>query len=308
VGAIVGPTAVGKSAVALAVARALEAEIVSIDSMQIYRGMDIGTDKPSPEARREVPHHLVDVVNPSHDLTVAEFQARGRQAIGEVIERGRLSLLVGGSGLYFRAVVDDLEFPPRARAVRGALEAEAVSEGGAARLHSRLARLDPEAAARIGRANTRRVIRALEIIELTGGPVGDYRPWRRFESIYELTVAGLTRPRADLYRRIEERVERMLEAGLEDEAGRLAAAPLGSPARQALGYRQVLESPAAGRPELREAIVRATKRFARRQESWFRGDPRVVWFDASEPGVEARVAEFISAAAARPREGGRLNA
>ena len=297
VAALVGPTAVGKSAVALAVAQRLGAEIVSIDSMQAYRGMDIGTDKATGAARGAVPHHLLDLRPPSHELTVAEYQGLARSAIEAISARGALPLLVGGSGLYFRAVVDDLSFPPRAPAVRSRLEAEAARRGGPERLHARLGRVDPTAAARIAPANVRRVVRALEVLELTGRPLGDYEPWRRYDSIYDLTVAGLARPRGDLSARIEERVRRMLAAGLVEEVRRLELEGLSATARQALGYRQVLEAPRASPGELEPAIVRATRRFARRQESWFKADPRVVWFDAALPGVEERITALFSAAA-----------
>ena len=291
--AIVGPTAVGKSAVALEVAEVLRAEIVSVDSMQIYRGMDVGTDKPTPAMRRRVPHHLLDLEDPSEPLTVAGYQRAARAAISGIAARGRLPLLVGGSGLYFRAVVDDLRFPPRDGSVRAGLEEEAERLGAAA-LHARLAELDPVAARRIEPANARRTIRALEAIALTGRPFSDAGSWDSYQSIYRLAAAGLTRPRAELYRRIEDRVGRMLARGLIDEARGLAGRGLSRTARQALGYRQVLEAhPGAGSDELARDIVRATKRFARRQESWFRADPRVVWFDASQGDVAARLIAFF---------------
>jgi tRNA dimethylallyltransferase len=293
VAALVGATAVGKSAAALEVAQRLGAEIVSIDSMQVYRGMDIGTDKPLPDARVRVRHHLLDLRPPGHELTAAEFQAAARAAIADISGRGHVPLLVGGSGLYYRAAVDALSFPPRSHEVRRALEHEAMRPDGPSRLFARLERLDPVAAQRVGAANVRRVVRALEIVELTGGPGGDYEQWRRFDSVYDLRVAGLTRDRDDLYRRIARRVDRMLAAGLVEEARRLQHEGLGPTARQALGYRQILEAPHSPPEELRDAIVRATKRFARRQESWFRADPRVVWFDASEADVAGRLAEFF---------------
>lgn len=283
VAALVGPTAVGKTEVSLELAEDLDAEIVSIDSMQIYRGMDIGTAKPSKEERRRVPHHLVDLYEPEHPLTVAEFQHEARSAIGDIAERGRLPLLVGGSGLYFRAVVDDLEFPPRSPEVRQAFEEESERIGAEA-LHERLRSLDPQAAARIEPGNARRTIRALEVIELTGRPFSANDSWDRYESRYELAVAGLTRDRADLYTRVGQRVSEMLAQGVIQEA-RALKSRLGTTARQALGYKQILDSPDDPSETIEEAIVRATKRFARRQESWFRGDPRIHWFDASAAGL-----------------------
>jgi tRNA dimethylallyltransferase len=306
VAAVVGATAVGKSAAALNVAQRLGAEIVSIDSMQVYRGMDIGTDKPPPSARRRVRHHLLDLRPASQEITVAEFQAEARAAITDILARGVIPLLVGGSGLYFRAVVDDLRFPPRSHEVRKALEREASLPGGPGRLFARLERLDPDAARRIAPANVRRLVRALEVLDVTGSPGGDFARWRSFASIYDLRVAGLTRPRHDLYRRISERAERMLEAGLVEEVERLEREGLAATARQALGYRQVLESPDAPRQELRDPIVRATKRFARRQESWFRSDPRVVWFDAGEAQVADRLVRFLAPAELARLEAGTL--
>jgi tRNA dimethylallyltransferase len=302
--AVVGATAVGKSEAALDIAERLGAEIVSIDSMQIYRGMDIGTDKPSPSARERVRHHLLDLRPTSREITVAEFQAEARAAIADISGRGSVPLLVGGSGLYFRAVVDDLRFPPRSHEVRRALEHEASLPGGPGRLYERLEHLDPGAARRIEASNTRRVVRALEIVEVTGDRGGDFSPWRSFASIYDLRVGGLRRARDDLYRRIASRAERMLEAGLVEEVRRLEREGLGPTARQALGYRQVLESPGASAEELRAAIVRATKRFARRQESWFRSDPRVVWFDAGDPGIADRLVRFLQ----HPEEPARVEA
>lgn len=287
VAALVGPTAVGKTELSLALAERLDAEIVSMDSMQVYDGMDIGTAKASVDQRSRIPHHLIDIRPANHDLTVAEFQSLAREAITEVQGRGRLPLLVGGSGLYLRAVVDDLDIPARSDEVRTQLEAEA-DEFGPEALHDRLATMDPKAAARIEPGNARRTIRALEVIEVTGSPFSDNDAWDSYESIYDLKIAGLTRSRDDLYGRIEQRVDRMLVLGLVEETRSL---DLGRTAGQALGYRQVL----ASQPEsLRDDIVRATKRFARRQESWFRSDPRVHWFDASSPGVADEIEAYLA--------------
>lgn len=288
VAAIVGPTAVGKSAIAVEVAEALGGEIVSIDSMQVYSGMDIGTDKATTDMRWRVPHHLLDHWLPSHNVTVSEFQAEARSAINHITKREKLPILVGGSGLYFRAVVDDLSFPPRSANVREALELE-LEELGAAALHRRLEQLDAPAASKIEPANARRIVRALEVIELTGQPFSDNDSFDRYDSIYDLVVVGLSRPRAQLYERIERRVGRMLELGLIEEARTLADLGVGRTARQGLGYRQIHDSPDADQGVLHDEIVRATKRFARRQESWFRADPRVEWFDADEPGCAANL-------------------
>lgn len=283
VAALIGPTAVGKTELSLAIAERLEGEIVSIDSMQLYQGMDIGTAKPSDSERARVPHHLLDLYDPAHEVTVAGFQRLARRAIEEIAGRGKVPLLVGGSGLYFRAVVDRLEFPPRSAELRATLEAEA-EDVGAETLHARLAELDPQAAGKIEPGNARRTIRALEAIELTGRPFSENSGWDRYESAFDLDVVGLTRERSDLYARIEARVVRMLADGLVKEARALQSPS--RTARQALGYRQVLDMPDASIDEIRSAIVRATKRFARRQESWFRADPRVAWLEADRSDLE----------------------
>ena len=291
VAAILGPTAVGKTELSLEIAEELGAEIVSVDSMQVYRGMDIGTAKPDAEIRARVPHHLLDVFEPAHEVTVSEYQALARSAIEDISTRGRLPLLVGGSGLYYRAVVDELSFPPRQEEVRQRLEDEA-DEIGAEALHERLAELDPKAASKIEPGNVRRTVRALEVIEVTGRPFSENVTWETYESIYELTAVGLTRPRDDLYLRIEQRVDQMLAAGLVDEVQRVAAGGMSRTARQALGYRQVLE---LDEDDVRKEIVRATKRFARRQESWFKADPRVQWIDISADEAKKRVKAVLGA-------------
>ncbi|HWC13370.1 MAG TPA: tRNA (adenosine(37)-N6)-dimethylallyltransferase MiaA [Actinomycetota bacterium] len=293
VAAIVGPTAVGKTEVSVQVAERLDAEIVSVDSMQVYRGLDIGTAKVDAATRRRVPHHLIDIRPPDVDVTVAEFQRLARAAIADIHGRGWLPLLVGGSGLYLRAVVDDLRFPARSPRVRAALEAEA-DDVGAESLHARLAALDPAAAARIEPGNARRTVRALEVIEVTGRPFSDNTSWEEHRSIYDLRVAGLSLDRPRLYDAIAGRVDTMLEQGLVDEARKLAP-HIGRTARQALGYRQILDHPDADEADVRDAIVRATKRFARRQESWFRSDPRVVWFDASNLALQEQLVAYLTA-------------
>ena len=299
VAALVGPTAVGKTTTALDVAERIDAEIVSVDSMQIYRGMDIGTDKASAVARARVPHHLLDLRDPSHDLTVAEFQGLARAAIEDIAARAKLPLLVGGSGLYFRAVVDDLDFPPRSPEVRAALE-ERVELEGPAPLYEELKERDPVAAGRIEPGNSRRIVRALEVIQLTGRPFSENDAWDRYESRYDLRVAGLQRPPEVLHERIEDRVREMLERGLVDETRTLAERGLGSTASQALGYRQVLEAQDASDQELQRDISKATKRFARRQRSWFRADPRIQWFDAGRETLVADLEALYRVAGAVP--------
>jgi tRNA dimethylallyltransferase len=292
-GAIVGATAVGKTELAVGLAPRLHAEIVSVDSMQIYEGMDAGTAKPDASQRAATPHHMLDIARPGDDVTVADFQERARAAIAGVASRGNLPLLVGGSGLYFRAVVDPLEFPPREPGLRADLEAQA-EEVGPDELHRRLTEVDPVAAAKIEPTNVRRIVRALEVIELTGRPFSEAEAWERYESIYDLRAIGLTLPRDVLYERIAERARAMIDAGLIDEARRLAAAGMTRSARNALGYRQVLEAADDGDAGvLVDEIVRATKRFARRQESWFRADPRITWLDASDPEIKEKAAAIL---------------
>lgn len=294
--ALVGPTAAGKSALALDLAGRLGAEIVSIDSAAVYRGMDIGTDKPSAEDLARVRHHLVDVLEPSETLSVAQFQQMARSAIEEIAERGLMALLVGGSGLYFRAVVDPLQFPSRDAQLRADLEFEAEDLGPEA-LHERLSDLDPEAASRIQPANVRRTVRALEVIALTGRPFSSFRTgWDEYRSIYELRVAGLTQPIEELGRKIDERVDSYRMRGLVEEVKALEIAGLrkSSTSVQALGYAQVLDY-LDGKVSLDDAIEeikRRTRRFARRQLSWFRADPRVKWFE-SDP---ERAIQFLMGA------------
>jgi tRNA dimethylallyltransferase len=292
--AIVGPTAAGKTALSLEVAEALDAEVVSMDSTMVYRGMDIGTDKPSPADLQRVRHHLVDALEPSHTLTVAQFQSMARAAVAGVLARGRLPLLVGGSGLYFRAVVDPLEFPGTDPVVRQRLEREAQEQGALA-LYARLQALDPEAASHIDPPNARRTIRALEVLETTGRLFSSFRTsWERPRSLYDLTVVGLTEPRPELHRRIEARVESQVARGLVAEVERLVREERlreSATAVQALGYAQVLAH-LDGRLSLEEAVEETkirTRRFARRQTGWFQADPRVTWFTSDREAAAAHL-------------------
>ncbi|WP_148575114.1 tRNA (adenosine(37)-N6)-dimethylallyltransferase MiaA [Nocardioides caldifontis] len=291
--AVVGPTAVGKSELSLDLAERLGGEIVNTDSMQLYRGMDIGTAKLPPEERRGIPHHLLDVLDVTRTATVAEFQAWARAAIADCRERGVVPVLVGGSALYVRAVLDRFEFPGTDPAVRARLDAE-LAERGPLVLHRRLAERDPEAAAKILPSNGRRVVRALEVIELTGRPFSATLPRQEYADPATVQV-GLDCPRPVLDERIEERVRRMWEAGLVDEVRALEQQGLreGLTASRALGYQQVLELLAGTctEEEAFDATVRGTRKFARRQDSWFRKDPRIHWvaFDAPDR-VEQAVA------------------
>lgn len=290
--ALVGPTGSGKTAISLAVAPALRAEIVGVDSMQVYRGMDIGTAKPSPEERAQVPHHMIDVADPGKPFSVATFQTAARSATDAILMRGRTPLLVGGSGLYYRALVDELEFPPTDAAVRAAIGA-----GDPEVLIARLRQRDPDAAERIDPANLRRVVRALEVMELTSKRFSDFRTaWDRYESRYDLVAAGVRIPAGELETRIRERVRRMFEAGLVEEVRALLDRGFRSAltAPRAIAYPETvaLIDGTMTPEEATEQIVRNTRRYARRQLSWFRADPRIHWFDA--PDTE-RASEEIRA-------------
>lgn len=285
--ALVGVTASGKSEAALGLARRRgDCEIVSVDSMCVYRGMDIGTSKPGPEARAAVPHHLLDLVDPDEDFTVTQFQAAARDALDGIPRRGHHALLVGGTGLYLRAVVDDLAIPGRYPDVAAALEAE-LDHGRAtpADLHARLAALDPAGAARMEPTNRRRVVRALEVTIGSGRPFSTFGPGLEAYPATGIAQVGLAVPPDEVDCRIEARFGRMVEAGLVDEVRALAERPAGisRTARQALGYREVLAHVEGGAPlaDCLEEAVRRTRQFARRQASWFRRDPRVSWAGTS---------------------------
>ncbi|MEY3073079.1 MAG: tRNA ((37)-N6)-dimethylallyltransferase MiaA [Actinomycetota bacterium] len=279
--AILGPTGAGKSALALAVAEAASArgephEIVAIDAFTVYRGMDVGTAKPTPTERARVPHHLIDVLDPADELTVVRFRDLARAAIADVHARGATALLVGGSGLYWRAVVDGLEFPPTDPEVRAAVADRLGDDAEAA--HAELAARDPAAAERIPVRNLRRVVRALEVLELTGRPFSSWDDaWGRYESVHaDLDVALLDPPDDVLRASIAARAAAMVAGGLVAEERRLAAAPRSRTAAAGIGY---AEAAAVLRGELAEddlaaAVAARTWRYARRQRAWFRADPR----------------------------------
>jgi tRNA dimethylallyltransferase len=287
--AIVGPTGAGKSELSLRLAVAIDGEVVNADSMQLYRGMDIGTAKLTIAERGEVPHHLLDIWDVTETASVSEYQRLARAVITDVQARGRTPILVGGSGLYVRAAIDNLEFPGTDPALRARLEGELAALGPAA-LHAKLAAADPAAAAAILPSNGRRIVRALEVIELSGRPFSATLP--AYDAVLPAVQIGVAIPRPLLDDRIAARVHRMFSDGLVDEVRRLAdPAALGGGLREgltasrALGYAQVLRYLDGDWTEAQaeEETVRATRRFARRQESWFRRDPRVRWLDGSEP-------------------------
>ena len=291
--AVVGATATGKSDLALDLAERLGGEVVNADAMQLYRGMDIGTNKLPPEERRGVPHHLLDVLEVTDEATLAAYQDRVEAVIRDLLDRGRVPVLAGGSGLYVRAALDHLDIPPTDPVVRARLEAEAEGEGGGAVLRDRLRAADPDAAAAIQPNNVRRIIRALEVVEITGRPFSATAPTKRYKRP-SLTI-GLHDDRAALDARIESRARGMWDAGLLDEVAALDAVGLreGRTASRAIGYAQALAE-IDGRIHREEAIAetaRATRRYARRQESWLRPDERVVWLEAGAAGlVEAATA------------------
>ena len=288
---LVGPTASGKSAVALAIARRRPpaVELVSVDSMQVYRGMDIGTAKPTADERAEVRHHVLDLVDPTEDFSVAEHQRAVTDALADIEARDRAAILVGGTGLYVRAIVDRLTIPGQWPVVKHELEAEPDT----AILHARLHELDPTAAARMEPGNRRRIVRALEVTMGSGRPFSSFGPGLdAYPADVPFHLAGLRVDREVLRRRIEQRFAAMLDAGLVDEVRRLPA-PLSKTAGQALGYRELLRHVHEGRPlgECVEEAVRRTRQFARRQEAWFRRDPRIRWYEVD--GEIGEVAERV---------------
>ncbi len=296
--AVVGATASGKSDLAVDLALALGGEVVNADASQLYAGMDVGTAKLTPAQRRGVPHHLLDVLDVREPASVAAYQRSARTAFAQITARGRVPVLVGGSGLYVRAALDRLDFPPTDAVVRAALEDD-LELAGAAALHARLATSDPQAAAAIAASNTRRVVRALEVIALTGRPFSASMPERGRYAV-EAVQVGLRVPRDRLVARIETRVATMRDGGLTAEVIALARAGLreGTTARRALGYAQVLDH-LDGRLTEDEAYAQtavATRQYAKRQVQWFRPDHRITWVDAgAPPGSRGLLDEVLAA-------------
>jgi tRNA dimethylallyltransferase len=284
---VAGPTGTGKSDLALELAERLTGEVINGDAMQLYRGMDIGTAKLTPEQRRGVPHHLLDVLDVTQTASVAVYQRKARAIIADILDRGRTPILTGGSGLYLQAVVDDIGFPPTEPAVRVRWEAE-VERLGPDLAHARLTELDPAAAAVILPSNARRIARALEVIELTGRPFSATMP-RPGAPRFDAVLLGLDLETEVLDARLADRVDHMVEAGLEAEVRDLLGRGLreGRTAARALGYPQFIDV-VDGRATVAQAVqetVRATRRFVRRQRSWFRRDGRIRWLDAARPDL-----------------------
>ncbi|MQA85908.1 MAG: tRNA (adenosine(37)-N6)-dimethylallyltransferase MiaA [Streptosporangiales bacterium] len=292
--AVVGATAAGKSELGVRLALALGGEVVNADSMQLYLGMDVGTAKLTPAERRGAPHHLLDIWDVRGSASVAEYQRAGRSVVDRLLAGGRTPILVGGSGLYVRAVLDGLDFPGTDPRLRARLEAE-LARLGAPAMHARLRDLDPAAAASILPSNGRRIVRALEVIELSGRPFSATLP--AYESVYDAVQVGLTVPQPELDDRIARRVCSMWRDGFVDEVRRLERAGLreGRTASRALGYAQVLRFLAGEWTEeqARDATIRATRRFARRQLSWFRRDPRIRWLPYDAPDLLDRALQAI---------------
>ncbi|WP_193104220.1 tRNA (adenosine(37)-N6)-dimethylallyltransferase MiaA [Brachybacterium sp. FME24] len=281
--AIVGATATGKSDLAIALARRLNGDVVNADALQLYRGMDIGTAKVTALERGSVPHHLLDVLEVTQEASVSAYQQAARAAIAGIRSRGRIPILVGGSGLYVRAVLDDIEFPPTDAATRARFEARAAHEGAGV-LHAELALSDPDAAEMIGPRDTRRIVRALEVGALTGRPFTAFLPRPVYADARTVQI-GLRLERADLHDRVARRVHRMVELGLLEEIRTLRDQGLdrGLTARRAIGYEQgleVLEGTMSCQDAI-EATVVGTRRLVRKQDTWFRRDARVAWIDAA---------------------------
>lgn len=298
--AVVGPTAAGKSELSLDLAEHLGGEVVNTDAMQIYRGMDIGTAKLSVPERRGIAHHLLDLLEVSEPATVAEFQRWARDVVADCRSRGVTPVLVGGSALYTRAVLDRFEFPGTDPDVRRRLEDELAAVGPEV-MHRRLVEVDPSAAAKIIPTNGRRVVRALEVVELTGRPFSASLPELRYHDPHTVQV-GVDIPRDVLDQRIELRVRRMWDAGLVDEVRRFADRGLreGRTANRALGYQQVLAylDGTLTEDEARDQTVAGTRRFARRQDSWFRKDPRITWLAWDDPQRVEKALAAVRAALA----------
>ncbi|GEN34878.1 tRNA (adenosine(37)-N6)-dimethylallyltransferase MiaA [Aneurinibacillus danicus] len=294
--AIVGPTSVGKTALSLELARRFRGEIISGDSMQFYRGMDIGTAKATEEEREEVPHHLIDIRDPDEEVTVAEFQRLCADLIARINARGKLPIMVGGTGLYVQSVLYDYRFSSAGedKAYRQELMAFSETHGREA-LHARLAAIDPETADRLHPNDVKRIIRALEVYHVTGTPMSQYQA-RSEESPYDLLLLGLTMDRARLYERINRRVDLMIAEGLIEEVEGLLAKGYDASLRsmKALGYKEIIEylEGRTTREEAIELVKKRTRNFAKRQLTWFRAMKDIVWFDVTPIHKDALMSTY----------------
>lgn len=286
---ICGATATGKSDIAVEVAQEIGAEIINADSMQLYTGMDIGTAKLSVNERGGIPHHLLDILSVKEDSTVAWYQEIARRTIDEVHQRGNHALIVGGTGLYIKAILDDLNFPDTDPVIRARLEMQAIELGSDA-LFAKLQELDPAAALAIDRANTRRIVRALEVIEITGKPFTANLPREDSSRYPDAIQCGLVMEREHLRERIDARVDRMWDAGFVSEVDSLIEAGIleGSTAQRALGYSQIIAMRAStiNEAEAKEETKRSSRQYARRQETWFSRDARIQWVAPHQPRLE----------------------
>ena len=293
---ICGPTATGKSDLALEVADKFNGEVINADSMQLYRGMDIGTAKLSVSERKGIPHHLLDILDVNQDASVAQYQELARHAVSEIQDRGKAAIIVGGTGLYIKSIIDEMNFPETDPALRVKLEEEAELLG-TAELYSRLRLLDPTAASAIEPANTRRIIRALEVIEVTGQPYSANLPSDTSLRYPDALHIGLAMDRATLAPRIESRVHRMFEIGLVDEVRGLISLGLleGTTAQRAIGYAQCIALLAGeiSQSEAIEQTIVATRQYVRRQETWFKRDQRIKWIGEGVPRL-AFIAEELN--------------
>jgi len=297
--AIVGATGTGKSSLSLDLAVALgergtAAEIINADAMQLYRGMDIGTAKLPADQRRGIPHHMLDVLDVGDEASVADYQAETTRVIADVLARGAVPILVGGSGLYVSSVLYDFRFPGTDPEVRERLEAE-LAERGPGMLHQRLKELDPDAATAIGASNGRRLVRALEVIEITGEPFGSGLP-DASSFTRPTTIIGLQAPRAELVERLDERVRQMWRDGLLDEVGRIGAGAMGVTASRAIGYAQALGQLAGELTEVEavEQTAALTRKYARRQVGWFRRYPAAAWLEYNDQNRVAAALDSIA--------------
>ncbi|HEY3923527.1 MAG TPA: tRNA (adenosine(37)-N6)-dimethylallyltransferase MiaA [Acidothermaceae bacterium] len=293
---VLGPTAAGKSQLGIDLAHRLNGEVVNADSMQLYEGMDVGTAKLTHDERQGVVHHLLDIWPVTRTASVADYQTHARAAISQIVARGRTPILVGGSGLYIRAVIDDMSFPGTDADVRASLEAE-LAVVGAPEMHARLAEIDAATAATMLLTNGRKIVRALEVAAIGGGSFTGLMP--PYDSVYDAVLIGVDRSTAELDERLTQRVDWMWEHGLVDEVRGLAeqhGLREGVTARRALAYKQVLAmlDGEIGEDEARARTVQATKRFVRRQRSWFRPDPRIQWLMAGPDLTEHAVALISS--------------
>lgn len=296
---ITGPTATGKSEVGVLVAERVGGEIVSADSMLIYRGMNIGTAKPTRCDMRGIPHHMIDIVEPDMDYSVALFQKQAREVIADIHKRNKLPILVGGTGLYIRAVIDDYDFSGVGgnKSLRESFLKEAVKKGPDF-LHKRLSKIDPDAASKLHPGDIRRIIRALEVYHLTGRPISSYQRVKYSCSLYKLLMFGLIMEREKLYKRIEQRVDKMIASGLIEEVRSLLRCGFNRElnSMRGLGYKEI-SSYLSGELSLEQAVEllkRNTRRFAKRQITWFRRDNRIKWYDIEKYGGHEAVAKEIT--------------